>query len=160
MMIVVNFLLYYLIIIPISLLPFPLLYGVSGFLYLVLYKIIGYRKNIVLGNIQRSFPEKTEKEHIEICNKFYSHFCDLIVESLKTFTISEKQVLKRVKCKNPEFINKYYDNINIYTIYFDIKTFHTNDINKLNFFNYNKIFYSGDIDSLNIILHNPSLLKS
>jgi Kdo2-lipid IVA lauroyltransferase/acyltransferase len=109
-MIVVNFLLYYLIIIPISLLPFPLLYGVSGFLYFVLYTVLGYRKAIVLGNIQRSFPEKTEKEHLEICKKFYSHFCDLVVESLKTFTISEKQVLKRVTCKNPEVINKYYDN--------------------------------------------------
>jgi hypothetical protein len=52
-----------------------------------------------------------------------------------------------------KFINKYYDNINIYIINFDIKTFHVNDLNKLNFFNYDKIFYSGDIDSLNIILH-------
>jgi KDO2-lipid IV(A) lauroyltransferase len=31
------------------------------------------------------------------------------LESLKTFTISEKEVLKRVTCKNPEVINKYYD---------------------------------------------------
>ena len=52
-----------------------------------------------------------------------------------------------------KFINKYYDNINIYPIYFDIKTFHVNDFNKLNFFNYDKIFYTGEIDILNIILH-------
>ncbi len=108
-MLIVNALLYYLVIIPISLLPFPLLYGFSDFLFVLFYYIIGYRKKIVLGNIQRSFPEKSHKEHMEICKKFYRHFCDLILESLKTFTISEKQVLKRVTCKNPEVIDKYYD---------------------------------------------------
>jgi KDO2-lipid IV(A) lauroyltransferase len=97
------------VIIPISRLPFPLLYGLSSFVYLVLYKVIGYRKNVVLSNIQRSFPEKSPKDHQEICDKFYSHFCDLILESIKTFTISEKEVLKRVVCKNPELINKYFE---------------------------------------------------
>ena len=101
--------LYYCVIKPISLLPFPLLYGLSNFVYLVLYKIIGYRKKVVKGNIERSFPEKSAKEHQIICNLFYSHFCDLVVESIKTFSISEKQVRKRVVCKNPELINKYYD---------------------------------------------------
>ena len=104
-----NRVLYYGVIIPVSLLPFPALYCISGFLYFTLYKIAGYRKKIVLGNIERSFPDKTAKEHKEICDKFYSHFCDLIVESIKTFTISEKEVLKRVTCKNPELINQYYD---------------------------------------------------
>lgn len=108
-MIVLNYLLYYLVIIPISLLPFPILYGISDFLYLILYHVIGYRKKVILGNIQRSFPEKTAKEHTAICKKFYHHFCDLILESLKTFTISEKQVKKRVVCKNPELMDKYYD---------------------------------------------------
>jgi KDO2-lipid IV(A) lauroyltransferase len=109
MMIVLNLLLYYLVIIPISLLPFPVLYGISNLLYVLFYYVIGYRKKVIYQNISNSFPEKSEKERIEICKKFYRHFCDLIVESLKTFTISEKQVLKRVVCKNPEGIDKYFD---------------------------------------------------
>ncbi|MES2285024.1 MAG: lysophospholipid acyltransferase family protein [Bacteroidota bacterium] len=108
-MIVFNALLYYLVIIPISLLPFPLLYALSDGLYILFYYILGYRKKVVLQNIRNSFPDKTEKEHIEICKKFYRHFCDLVVESLKTFTISEKEVLKRVICINPEVIDKYFD---------------------------------------------------
>lgn len=107
---VINSLLYYLIIIPISLLPFPLLYGLSDFLFFLFYYVLGYRKKIVLGNIQRSFPEMSHQQHTDISKKFYRHFCDLILESLKTFTISEKEVLKRVTCKNPEVINRYYDN--------------------------------------------------
>lgn len=108
-MIVFNALLYYLVIIPISLLPFPLLYALSDGLYILFYYLLGYRKKVVLQNIRNSFPDKTEKEHIEICKKFYRHFCDLVVESLKTFTISEKEVLKRVICTNPEVIDKYFD---------------------------------------------------
>lgn len=108
-MIIVNALLYYLVIIPISGLPFPVLYLLSNKLFFLFYYVFGYRKKIVLQNIRKSFPDKTEKEHIEICKKFYKHFCDIIVESLKTFTISEKEVLKRVVCNHPEVINKYFD---------------------------------------------------
>jgi len=108
LMIVFNILLYYLVIIPVSLLPFPLLYLVSDFLFFLFYYVLGYRKKVIVGNIQRSFPDKTEKEKKEIVKKFYRHFCDLILESIKTFTISEKQVQKRVVCKNPEGIDKYY----------------------------------------------------
>jgi hypothetical protein len=50
------------------------------------------------------------------------------------------------------FINKYYDNINIYVIYFDLKIFHMSNLNKLNFFNYDKIFYTGDIENIHIIV--------
>lgn len=108
-MIIVNTLLYYLVIIPISVLPFPVLYLFSNKLFFLFYYVFGYRKKIVLQNIRKSFPAKTEKEHVEICKKFYKHFCDIIVESLKTFTISEKEVLKRVVCNHPEVINKYFD---------------------------------------------------
>ncbi len=75
----------------------------------MIFVIFGYRKKVVVDNIRRSFPEKTEKEQKDICKKFYRHFCDLVVESLKTFTISNKQVLKHVTCKNPEAINKYFE---------------------------------------------------
>lgn len=108
-MIVLNILLYYLVIIPVSLLPFPVLYGLSDFLFVLFYFVFGYRKKVVMDNIRRSFPEKTPAEQEAICKKFYRHFCDLILESLKTFTVQRWQVRKRVVCKNPELINKYYD---------------------------------------------------
>ncbi len=105
----INILLYYLIIIPVSLLPYPLLYGLSDILFILFYYIIGYRKEIVLQNIQRSFPYKTAAEHSQICKQFYHHFCDLILESLKVFTISEKEVKERMIFKNPELVDRYFD---------------------------------------------------
>src|SRR6478736_731767 len=99
---------YYVFIIPVSLLPFPVLYKISDWLYYLFYYGIGYRKHVVLKNIQQSFPEKSAVEHRVICKKFYRHFCDLILESLKVFTISENDVRQRMIFKNPEFLNAYF----------------------------------------------------
>ncbi len=102
-------LLFYVIIIPISLLPFPLLYGVSDFTFILLYYVFPYRKKIVLQNLRNSFPDKSEAELKIIARKFYHHFCDLIFESLKIFTASEQSILKRVELVNPGLLEGYYN---------------------------------------------------
>lgn len=56
-----------------------------------------------------SFPDKTRAEHVEIAKKYYRHFCDLTLESLKVFTISEMQVRSRMVLKNPEVVNHYFN---------------------------------------------------
>ncbi|PCJ83806.1 MAG: lipid A biosynthesis acyltransferase [Flavobacteriales bacterium] len=106
---VLNYFLYYLVIIPISLLPFPFLYLLSDFFFIIIYHFVGYRKKVVLANLHNSFPEKSDKEINAVCKKFYRHFCDLIIESIKIFTISEKQVKKRMRILNPEVVNRFYD---------------------------------------------------
>lgn len=104
-----NVLFYYGILIPISYLPYPVLYVLSDGLYILLFRIIGYRKAVVIKNIRNSFPEKSEKEQLQIVDAFYKHLCDLIVESIKVFSISEKQIHQRMKILNPEYINKYFE---------------------------------------------------
>ena len=99
--------LFYLIILPISILPYPVIYLLSDTLYFVLYKLVGYRTEVVLKNIKNSFPEKDAKEHKVIMSQFYRHLCDLIVESIKGFTISEKQLRKRLIVTNPEVADQY-----------------------------------------------------
>ncbi len=74
-----------------------------------MYYVFGYRKKVIAGNIYKSFSNKSEKEKKRIVKDFYKHFCDLIVESIKNFTISEKQARKRFVIENPEVMNKYYD---------------------------------------------------
>ncbi|MBK8847365.1 MAG: lysophospholipid acyltransferase family protein [Bacteroidetes bacterium] len=85
-------LLYLLVIKPLSLLPLRWLHYLSDFLYVVLYKIAGYRKKIVRANISNSFPEKTELERLQIEQEFYRHFSDVIVETIKSFSISANQL--------------------------------------------------------------------
>lgn len=101
-------LLFYLVILPISKLPFGMLYLISDFLYLILYKIIGYRTKVVRSNLENSFPDKTSSEIKKIEAKFYSHLCDLVVESLKAFSISLDEAKERMKDRNIEVVNQYY----------------------------------------------------
>lgn len=102
-----NHLLFYGFIIPISLLPFRILYVVSDGLYWLLYRTAGYRKKVVQQNMRNSFPSKTSEEIEELTRLFYRHFCDLVLESLKLFTISQEDANERMHFKNPEVINKY-----------------------------------------------------
>lgn len=98
---------FYVLILPLSVLPFRVLYVLSDGLYIVLYYFLGYRKDVVLLNMRNSFPEKSEEEINELSRLFYRHFCDLILESLKLFTLSQKAANERMIFKNPEVINKY-----------------------------------------------------
>ncbi|MFY0629721.1 MAG: lipid A biosynthesis acyltransferase [Flavobacteriaceae bacterium] len=88
-----------------SLLPMRVLYILSDGLYGLFYYIIGYRKKIVLNNLQLAFPEKELSELKSIQKKFFKHFTDLFVESIKAFTMSEKNLRKRYTYTNPEVIN-------------------------------------------------------
>jgi KDO2-lipid IV(A) lauroyltransferase len=90
----------------ISILPFRLLYLFSDFLFLIVYYLIGYRKKVVLTNLKLAFPEKTEKELIKIRRKFYSHFVDVFMEMIKTFTISKKELDKHYKYTNIDLIKE------------------------------------------------------
>jgi Kdo2-lipid IVA lauroyltransferase/acyltransferase len=78
----------------IALLPFPVLYLFSDGVYFLLYRVLGYRRQVVFQNLVKSFPEKQEKEIREIERRFYRYFCDLFLETFKTLTISREKMVK------------------------------------------------------------------
>jgi Kdo2-lipid IVA lauroyltransferase/acyltransferase len=78
-----------------SLLPFPVLYLFSDFVFFVVYRLMGYRKDVVVQNLRNAFPEKSEKEIQAISTAFFRHLCDMLLETFKTLTISRKSMLKR-----------------------------------------------------------------
>jgi len=90
-----------------SILPMRLLYVLSDFIYFLMYRVFKYRKLVIVNNIKTAFPKKTEEEIQQITKKFYKHFTDIIVESLKAFTISKKEIKKRYVFKNPEVVNEF-----------------------------------------------------
>ncbi|WP_054851366.1 lysophospholipid acyltransferase family protein [Olleya sp. ITB9] len=94
----------------ISILPFRLLYAFSDGLYFLIYHIIGYRKKTVKENLHLVFPNKSEDEIVSIRKKFYHHLCDMVVEAIKSLTISEKQMMKRMTFPNIEEIHKHENN--------------------------------------------------
>ncbi|WP_412984595.1 lysophospholipid acyltransferase family protein [Pontimicrobium sp. IMCC45349] len=90
----------------ISILPFRLLYAFSDCLYILLYQIIGYRKKVVRENLDLVFPNKSEVEKKLIMKRFYHHLCDMMVESIKSMTISEAEMKKRYQFKNLDIIHE------------------------------------------------------
>lgn len=90
----------------ISLLPLRVLYVLSDVLYLVLYRIVGYRRRTVWTNIVTAFPEMTAEEHHDVERGFYHFFCDYMVESIKLLTMSEAEMKRRMVFKCAERINE------------------------------------------------------
>lgn len=105
----IVFALTYPIIWVLSRLPMRILYIKSDVFFFLIYYVIGYRKTVVLENLKLAFPNKPEEELLRIRKKFFKHLMDLLMESVKAFSISEKEILKRYTYKNPELVNKYAD---------------------------------------------------
>lgn len=81
----------------ISLLPLGVFYRLSDGLYYLVYHVVRYRRRVVYANLRSSFPEKSEAEIERIAKDFYSFFCDYIVETIKFFSMGEKNIRKRMK---------------------------------------------------------------
>lgn len=93
----------------ISLLPLKLLYVLSDGLFYLVYYVVKYRRPLVRKNLTDSFPEKSLDEIVEIERGFYSWFCDYIVETLKLFTMSKRQMRRRMVFHNAEAVEKEID---------------------------------------------------
>jgi len=102
-----SFVLTYPLILLLSILPMRVLYIISDFFFFLVYYVFRYRKEVVLANLHLAFPEKSEDEIALISKKFFKHFTDLVVESVKYFSISEKEIKKRYKFLNPELVDNY-----------------------------------------------------
>ena len=60
----------------ISIQPFPVLYFMSDMTYLLLYRLIGYRKKTVRQNLKLALPHLNDNELKRVEKRFYHHFCD------------------------------------------------------------------------------------
>ena len=89
-----------------SLLPFCIHYLFSDFVYLILYRLIGYRVKVVRNNLTTSFPEKSEAEIRQIERAFYHSLCDYFVEAVKMTSMSERQIRRHMVFKGAEIVNE------------------------------------------------------
>lgn len=93
----------------VSWLPLPVLYGISGLMFPVIFHLVRYRRRVVWINLTRSFPEKPEEELHEIARRYYRYLCDLVVEVVKTGGMSPEELSRRMVYTNPELLNRYYE---------------------------------------------------
>ena len=89
----------------ISHIPFRMLYIISDLLFYPVYYLGRYRRKIVRKNLTEAFPNKSAGEIKSIEKKFYHFFIDMTLESCKLYSISEKEMAKRVKYPNIDSVN-------------------------------------------------------
>lgn len=102
--------LYYLILLPLSKLPLTVLYRLSDFLYLFLYRGLGYRKKVVLSNLRNSFPNKSALEIKGIADEFYRFFFDLMVETIRLFSMPKDELLERCTVNDIDVFDRFAQN--------------------------------------------------
>ena len=88
--------------------PFWILQLNSHLMAFVLYHVVGYRKKVVYSNLHKCFPEKDEKEIRGIARKFYLHLSDVILETLKGFYMSERQLKTLESVESRGLINIFW----------------------------------------------------
>jgi KDO2-lipid IV(A) lauroyltransferase len=89
-------------------LPFSALYRLSDVLYLLI-RLSGYRREVVKDNLRNSFPNKTDAEINGLADAYFRYLCDLILETLKTMTMTEKEARERCIFHGSEIVSALYE---------------------------------------------------
>lgn len=85
------------------------MYGLANGVAFLLHRVIRYRRKVVFENLEKSFPEKSEKEIKSIASGFYKHLADILLESLKGLSMSRKEIEKRYRYLNPDLLDSAWD---------------------------------------------------
>jgi len=91
---------YYIIYVPLyllSLLPLRALYVLSDGIGFFLFRVFGYRRNVIETNLYIAFPEKTDVERKAIARKFHQNFADSFIETIKSLSVSKSFYDKHCK---------------------------------------------------------------
>lgn len=85
-------------------LPFKPLYIIADMLCWFVSRL--YRRKIVRKNLRAAFPHQSPQELVTIEKAFYAHFCDLLVEYIKSLTLTKAQVIQRCVIQPPKLLSQ------------------------------------------------------
>lgn len=91
----------------VSYLPFPALYALAYLVYLLLYHVLRYRRQVVSENLRQAFPQKSERERTNIGRAFYRRLAQVAMEILKARRMHREDFLERVRLVNRELLEQY-----------------------------------------------------
>jgi Kdo2-lipid IVA lauroyltransferase/acyltransferase len=93
----------------VSYLPLTVLYLISDCMYFMVFYIFRYRRSVVLENLTNSFPDKSLQELQTVSCSYYRYLCDLVVETIKTRAFSADDISAKMKIRNPEVLNAFFN---------------------------------------------------
>jgi len=83
--------------------------GISIVIFGLNWYVIGYRKKVVMDNLRKAFPNKTEKERKKIARKFYTQLLDYILAAVRQRYNRAPVLNKHIFHKNPELLNTLHE---------------------------------------------------
>jgi KDO2-lipid IV(A) lauroyltransferase len=92
-----------------SRLPMRALYAFSGFLYLLAFYVVRHRHHVIREQIGKVFPDSSESERERIHKQFLRNFCDVLVEVLKSVSMTGEEMRSHVHIGNLEVARRYLD---------------------------------------------------
>lgn len=90
-----------------ALLPLPILYILSDVLYIIVYRVVKYRRRVVRDNLLKVYPDMSEAERSAIERNFYKHFADYMVETIKLLHISDQEMRRRMEFVGADVVDCY-----------------------------------------------------
>jgi len=93
-----------------GIIPFRLLYVFSDGVAWLLRKVIKYRLGVIRDNLYSSNLSLSREEKEGLIPQIYRNLSDLLIESLKSFTMSRSSIVKRHRVLNPEILQPFYAN--------------------------------------------------
>lgn len=88
-----------------SWLPLRVLYLLSDVIFFFLFHVAHYRRRTVWANLVSSFPERREKELLQIERRFYRWFCDYLVETVKLMSVSPAWMRRHMVFKGTDVVD-------------------------------------------------------
>ena len=80
-----------------SRLPFPALYRLADLLGWLAFRVFPHREDVVRANLSQCFPELDEPAMRDVRRRYYEGFADVLVEVIKSATISPEEIRRRVR---------------------------------------------------------------
>jgi len=91
-------------------LPPRLIYAITDFLWFFAFKVFGYRRKVIEGNIRTCFPEFTEAEVKKTSRAFGRQFLQVLGEAIFAYRFKAKDWEERIVVENAGKIKDYIKN--------------------------------------------------
>jgi Kdo2-lipid IVA lauroyltransferase/acyltransferase len=92
-----------------SRLPLGALYAFSAFLYFLAYYVVRHRHQVIRDQIAQVFPAMSDAERASIHKRFLKNFCDVLVEVLRSASMSAADLSARVRIVNLPVARDYLE---------------------------------------------------
>ena len=93
-----------------SWLPLTVLHGLAPVVYLFIFYVLRLRRQVVIDNLSRAFPEKDAAERDALMRQFFRHYADVLVEMVKSITIDKQTLLDRVSFTGEKILLEHLQN--------------------------------------------------